>query len=268
MFLDLDRNGADAVVARLLALGVRTSVLGDLDRFRFGDPEDAGDLDAIVADACAWRPAVVIVDSVGELIPLYGLSSSNPDEFTKTTNRALRPLCRAGAAVIAIDHLAKDRDSREQGATGTAAKRRMIGGASLRVTIARPFAPGDGGACYLRVHKDRHGGLRAHCAAEREPLAGVFEIREPNHGGVLTWKIHEPSAVKPAGDDDVAELDALDPPPKSKTDVMKRLHWGNDRALAALREWRGLRGTGLELTGTSSTGQSESGLELDTPTPP
>jgi hypothetical protein len=241
IYLDLDRNGAGATVHRLLKLGASPVVLGDRARFRYAEPEDAEHLDKIIVDAASWRPALQIIDSVGELLPLYGLSSSNPDEFTNALNRVVKPLLRIGATALAIDHLAEAAESRAQGATGTAAKRRTIGGTSLRVSLARAFAPGDGGSCYLRVHKDRHGGLRAHCAAEREPVAGTFELDEPDHDGILTWRIRPPSAIKPAGDDDVAELEALDPPPTSQRDVQQRMGWGGNRALAALQTWRAYR---------------------------
>ena len=49
--------------------------------------------------------------------------------------------------------------------SSTAAKRRAVGGVSIRVTIKEQFAPGRVGSAYLALNKDRHGGLRRHCLA-------------------------------------------------------------------------------------------------------
>ena len=147
LVVDLDHNGVVAIVARLLDLGAASALLADPSRFRYTEPEDAAHLERVVTDARTWRPATVVVDSVGELLPLLRLSSNSPDDFTTAHARALKPFAQAGAAVIAIDHLAKNPDSRTQGASGTAAKRRAVGGISLRVTVKDDFAPGHGGSC-------------------------------------------------------------------------------------------------------------------------
>src|SRR5260370_10683481 len=67
------------------------------------------------------------------------------------TPNARKPLAKAGAAVLAVDHLAKNADPRAQGPGGTAAKRRAIGGVSLRVKVKQPFTPGHGGSALLLV---------------------------------------------------------------------------------------------------------------------
>lgn len=69
------------------------------------------------------------------------MSSNQPDDFTVAHGRALKPLAMTGACVIAIDHLAKNTDSRASGPTGTNAKRRAVGGVSIRVVIKQPFTP-------------------------------------------------------------------------------------------------------------------------------
>lgn len=62
-----------------------------------------------------WRPAVAVVDSIGELLPLHGLNSNSADEFTVVHSNVLKPLAKAGTAVLAVDHLAKSADSRAHG---------------------------------------------------------------------------------------------------------------------------------------------------------
>ena len=112
------------------------------------------------------------------------------------------------------------------------------------------FTPGSGGAAYLTVNKDRHGGLRQHCpTGDREPLAGVFLLRSFT-GGVLLAETIPPAEGESAPSDfgiganpervaaDVNALTALDPPPTSKRDVQQRMKWGSDRAVVALDEYR------------------------------
>ena len=109
----------------------------------------------MVKDTKKWRPAVAVVDSIGELLPLRGANSNNSDGFTTVHTNVLKPLAKAGAAVLAVDHLAKSPDSRAQGPGGTAAKRCAIGGVSVRVKARRPFTPGRGGEALPVVNQIR-----------------------------------------------------------------------------------------------------------------
>lgn len=243
LVMDLDHNGPAATIDRLLMLGAPEGALADLDRFRYVEPEDAQHVMAVVASAVAWRPVVVVVDSIGELLPVFGYSSNSPDEFTLINSRVLKPLAMAGAAVIGIDHLAKNTDSRVSGPTGTAAKKRAVGGVSIRVSCKDAFTPGRGGKASLTIHKDRHGGLRQYCPPPDggEAYAGTF-ILEAQDDGSTTWCIAAPALGDRAPDavaaGDLAALDQLDPAPSSVRDVKARLNWRTERAADALREWR------------------------------
>ncbi len=251
--LDLDHNGMNESVGRMLALGAKPADLGDTDRFRYCEPEDATDLDWFVRDLAAWRPDAVVADSVGEILPMLDLSSNSPDDYTKGNRRVLTPLANADAAVIAIDHLPKDDAAREKGQTGTLAKKRTVNGVTLRVSVKDQFAPGRGGSANLTVNKDRPGGLRGHCPAGKNAPAGRFVMTDRGNG-VLSWRVTKPAAdggrkAGTATDSDIAELDALNPPPSSQRDVQERLKWGSHRAMNALRMWRELREVDVRLDG-------------------
>lgn len=245
LFVDIDHNGVDATVYRFLDMGVDEEILRNIDLFRYVAPEDQAHLVAVVADAKQWRPAVAVVDSVGELLPMLRLSSNSPDDFTNAHTAVLKPLAAVGAAVLAIDHLPKNAENRANGPTGTAAKRRAIGGVSLRVTIKEQFTPGRGGEAYLSVNKDRHGGLRRYCPTEgREPSAGLFVLDSSGDG--IRWKVQAPKLGEAAAADgvsaaDLAALDQLDPPPENVRDAKTRLKWGTSRAARVLSEWRSQR---------------------------
>jgi hypothetical protein len=242
LIVDLDHNGAAATVLRLLALGAPTEALRDSDLFRYCEPDDRAELRQVVDDCAQWRPAIAIVDSVGELLPLYGSNSNSADEFTTVHSNVLKPLAKAGAAVLAVDHLAKGADSRAAGPGGTAAKRRAIGGSSIRVKVKQPFTPGHGGSATLVVNKDRHGGLRAHCpVGDREPVAGTFKLLAFSDG-VLEWAIYPPDGERNddehAPAEDVAAIAALEPPPDTVDDARQRLRWQKQRTANAMRSWR------------------------------
>lgn len=251
LLMDLDHNGAAATVKRLLDLGVPKEILADLNRFRYIEPEDSRQTRDIVEDMADWQPTIVLVDSLGELLPMFGSSSNSADDFTLVHTKVLKPLARTGAAVLLVDHLAKGSDSRTFGPGGTGAKRRAIGGVSLRVRVENAFTPGKGGSAFLSVNKDRHGGLRQHCpTGDREPLAGVFKLRA-FADDVLEASITAPREGERAPADfaigaanperlesDVSALDALDPPPASVRDVRARMNWGADRAKDTLKIWR------------------------------
>jgi hypothetical protein len=190
--LDLDHNGPEQTVNRLLQLGADPEMIRDPELFRYVEPEDKAHLLAVVRDACQWRPVFVLLDSVGELLPTLGLNSANPDDYTQANTAVMKPLARAGACVVTLDHLAKNSESRAMGATGTTAKKRAIGGTSLRVAVHEPFTPGRGGSAYLTINKDRPGGLREFCPQEKgEPYAGLFQLTEDGDG--MHWSVITPA---------------------------------------------------------------------------
>jgi hypothetical protein len=208
--LDMDHNGAQEVLARLLALGAKPDALADPDGFRLSEPDDVMVLGMAIQQLREWRPDVVVVDSIGEMLPMFGLSSNSPDDYTAGHRRALTPLALAGAAVIAIDHMPKGEDARTHGQTGTIAKKRAVNGSNLKVTVVEVFAPGKGGAASMTVFKDRPGGLRKHCPVDgKSQPAGRF-VMAPREDGSVSWRVTSPSgaAGKVAADPRVSEIAA------------------------------------------------------------
>lgn len=158
--IDVDHNGPNHTAARLLLLGARLTDLADPTRFRYYEPEDAEELNAAVADITRLAPHVVVIDSLGEALPMLGTSTNDGDEVTA----AMRNLCTrpasAGSCVITIDHLPKSHDARATGyAIGSIAKKRMIRGAYIRAEVRQQPTPGGIGRITLRIEKDTTGEL-------------------------------------------------------------------------------------------------------------
>ncbi|MGW3542047.1 AAA family ATPase [Nocardia niigatensis] len=245
--LDLDHNGPQSTINRLITFGAPVDALRDPTRFLYVEPEDRAHMDYIVKRMETWRPTLVILDSLGELLPMFGSNSNSADEFTACHSRVIKPLVQGGAAVVAIDHLSKGADSRAYGPGGTMAKKRVLGGSSIRVKVDVPFTPGKGGSAYLALNKDRHGGLRKNCpVGDREPLVGKFVLHPTAEGVTATIKAAKefeknPEEAAPA--EDLAALAELDPAPKSARDVKARMHWGDARSRTAFRSWEEQRGT-------------------------
>ncbi|MGW5075175.1 AAA family ATPase [Rhodococcus sp. NPDC004095] len=195
-FIDIDHNGVQAIAKNLLNLGVDRDVLVDQEAFRCTSPDDEVVFGALVADLVAWGADLVVLDSIGELLPIFSASSNDSDDYTHVHRRVLTPLAQAGAAVVVVDHLSKGDNSRAHGPTGTMAKRRATGGVMLRITVAEAFSPGRGGRVHLNVFKDRHGGVRSQVAHDKskEPLLGDF-VLVAGGGDALSWYI-EPRATE------------------------------------------------------------------------
>ncbi|SDU43095.1 AAA family ATPase [Gordonia westfalica] len=244
LFLDLDHNGVRSVANRLVGLGAPRQVLADPQRFRYAEPEGANEVMAVVADCEEWRPTIVVIDSVGELVPLFRGDSNSSDDYTRVHRQVATRLAKLGACVVLIDHVSKSTESQRYGATGTGAKRRAIDGAALRVRIRSAFTPGRGGSAVITVNKDRHGGVREHAHLDegsKEPTAGIFEMGVGD-GSSIAWKLRAPLAGERLSESaplaDVTALAALDPQPETVRDVKERMGWGSNRANAALKGLR------------------------------
>jgi hypothetical protein len=236
-YVDLDHNGGASLLDRLDDLVVPREYWADLDRLTIWEPDDSPAIVAMVTRLLEWKPAVVIIDSIGELMPMMGRNSNSADEFTSALRAVLTPLANVGgAAVIAVDHVSK-RAEPGDGPTGTMAKRRAVSGSSIRVEVVEQPVRGRGGKLDLVVNKDRPGGLREHCPPGRDPSAGVFTLTPAPDGQRLIWNLAAPVILAAPPRTDVEALALLDPPPQSHRDVCKRMRWGAERTRAALRAW-------------------------------
>lgn len=177
--IDLDHNGAPSILNRLEMLGATRETLSDRQVFRLAEPETETELRDLVADLTVFKPDVVVLDSLGEVMPLFRANSNSADDFTVVHSHVIKPLKQAGGAVLVVDHLPKSAESRQHGPTGTAAKTRAVGGIAVRVSAEKAFRPGEGGAAKLELFKDRHGGVRKQVAsADPRPVIGTFTLVE------------------------------------------------------------------------------------------
>ncbi|MEX3647508.1 RAD55 family ATPase [Mycolicibacterium porcinum] len=205
--VDLDHNGAPSILNRLEMLGVARRNLVDRQCFRLAEPESDIELKELVADLTVFKPDVVVLDSLGEVMPLFRANSNSADDFTVVHTDIIKPLKQAGAAVLVVDHLPKSAESRQHGPTGTAAKTRAVGGTAVRVSSEKAFRPGDGGRAKLELYKDRHGGVRKQVpGGDNRPVIGTFTLVEDD--GRLTYSF-QPALTVPASRQDAIDSEQV-----------------------------------------------------------
>lgn len=213
--IDLDHNGAASIVNRLQMLGADDDVLINQQNFRLAEPVTELELREVVADLKVLEPEAVVIDSLGEVLPLFRANSNNADDFTLVHTDVIKPLARAGAAVLVVDHLPKNADSRQHGPTGTMAKTRAVGGLAVKVSAEKAFRPGEGGTAKLELYKDRHGGVRKQLpSGDTRPVIGTFVLAEES--GFLNYSFRHALTVAM---DKQADIDAQ----RVKSDVAKLL---------------------------------------------
>jgi hypothetical protein len=134
-WLDLE-DDAGTALSRLVALGVDLPVIRE--RFAYLAPEvpllEPGGLrrdrwEPFAAWLEEWRPELIVVDSIGELSAMQGLSILDNNEMTMQSNMLKRVARVVGSTVLVIDHVAKGRADAAPTSIGAQAKGAAIDGA-------------------------------------------------------------------------------------------------------------------------------------------
>lgn len=183
-WIDTDHNGVETTIARLIEFGADIEALQDPNHFRLAVIDDGlAELMANIADLVAWKPDLAILDSLGEIVPMFdGASSNDADDFRRVHRKAVKPLLSVGSAVLAVDHPPKSVEAGSYGSAGTYAKLAVITGVMLRMVPFQDFIPGKGGAARLKIVKDRPGSLRAESPGTGEQVAALFRVDSASRG--------------------------------------------------------------------------------------
>jgi hypothetical protein len=104
---------------------------------------------------------LIIVDSVTTWCAAHGYDPQSNTDIALAWH-TFATWKRAGAAVVLIDHVTKDKESRGRWPIGAQAKLAQSD-VALGLETLDPIAPGHTGRARLVVHKDRGGQLRAVC---------------------------------------------------------------------------------------------------------
>jgi len=186
--IDIDHNGEHDTVDRFLKLGADPLVLGDAQRFRYYVPESPPELRQVRDEVVEFAPDFLILDSIGELLPMLGMDSNSNDDISLAYRTLLMPMVNEQTAVLTIDHLPKTTNGNTGYAIGGIAKKRIVNGVYLHASAIAIPAPGLMGKIALKVTKDRPGGVRAHALSGN---LGVFRLDSTAADGSIVAFIDE-----------------------------------------------------------------------------
>lgn len=198
LFIDFESDPA-SVVNRLLDFGADPEAIRD--HFDYRLPEVKPDKGTAYDDWCemiAGTYSLAILDGVTESLGLFGYSTKDNDDIT-TWNRSVPKMIstKTGAAVVVIDHVTKDADSRGRFAIGGQAKLAALTGAGYVVEVAEPLGRGLRGVVVLHVAKDRPGSIRPHCGEFHKTtrLQEAARVVIDSTGSIPIWEITPPDTT-------------------------------------------------------------------------
>jgi hypothetical protein len=199
VYIDFESD-ASVVVGRILMMGAtREQVAAGLLYLRPGvRPHATGEDRAAYERLLAERFDLAVIDGVTEAASVFGVASKDNDEITAWNRLFARPLAQqTGAAVIQVDHVTKDSESRGRFAIGAQAKMSALDGAAYVVEVKEPLGRGLRGVVVLRVAKDRPGAIRPHCGQFRKSdrtQEAAQVVVDSTTDGVIAVTVEPPSA--------------------------------------------------------------------------
>jgi hypothetical protein len=180
IYIDFESDAID-IVNRLKSLGVsRANLLQYFSYIRPDGPRDVNDpywQDILEPESAT----LVIIDGVTESLTMWGGETKDNDAITRWMRIFPRTVATAsGAAVVLIDHITKNSETRGRFAIGGQAKLATIDGAAYLVEPLEVLSPGRIGSISLRVTKDRPGFVRKvagmYRKSDRTQEAAIFTI--------------------------------------------------------------------------------------------
>lgn len=229
LYIDFESD-RKTVVNRLLQLGVLED---NVVKYLYYVNPDTNPLTPDTEDNEHWerllnrRFHLAVIDGVTEAFSVFGVSSMDNDAVTRWGREVPRRIAsRTGAAVVVIDHVNKDRESRNRFAMGAQAKMSYLTGASYVVEVMEPIGVGMLGRISLRIAKDRPGEVRPRSGSyrngDRTQLTAIAVI-DSTEAGRISYSLEPFTDAPSAG-------------PKTVTDDLMRCiieHLLSEATLAA-----------------------------------
>lgn len=182
VLIDLEDDEASAA-GRLTAMGADPAdITGRFGYIRPDEPigmyGNRGRLEEALGDL---KPTLVVIDGVTEAMTMHGLDLRDNADAAKFGRALVRPIARTGAAAVALDHVAKDRDRQGGYAIGAVHK---LNGADVAYVLdnRQPFGIGLTGRSQIMIRKDRPGLLRRHGRRSRDGLFHYADLVIVSHG--------------------------------------------------------------------------------------
>jgi hypothetical protein len=189
--------GTDAAAARLRDLGATDAELDAVAYYPFpGRAWGPGNRAALAAEMTDVKPGLMLWDSVAEFMAAAGLDEDRAGDVTRFYSQVLRPCTASGAAVVILDHNAKQATGSRY-ARGSGAKLAGVD-VAYRVEALTPFSRDRDGSLSLTVTKDRAGWLHRDWLVQvtRSPLAVTIAKAEPRPAGQNGKRGMSPATLK------------------------------------------------------------------------
>lgn len=208
LYVDFESD-AGSLAERLTLLGATRRAIEQ--RFTYVRPEtnpsqgeDANDFAAMLNK----RYALAVIDGVSESMAVMGTAGTDPnsDAIDWATRLPRRIADATGAAVVQIDHVTKNSETRGRWAIGGQAKLSALTGAAYMVEVREPLGRGRRGALTLWVAKDRPGFVRGHSGARRpDGVQQAAEVVVDSTGEHVEFTV-SPPALASVGDEALEKM--------------------------------------------------------------
>jgi hypothetical protein len=177
-------DSASGVVGRLLSMEVPPDLIATLFHYvRPDEPLQGAARLEFFAALDEHKPVLAVLDGVTEAMVMHGLSIKDNDDTARFMELMTRPIARTGSAVVALDHVTKEREGRRY-AIGAQHKLAGVDGAVYAMDADKPFGRGMSGRSRLSVSKDRPGHVRPNAHGKTVALVefiagaeGAMEVR-------------------------------------------------------------------------------------------
>lgn len=204
------------------------------------------------------RPTLVVLDGQNEGMILHGQEIREEGGAGEFRNLLIKPWTAVGAAVLACDHVTKDKENRGRYAIGSIHKGNALNGSLIVLENAEPFGRGERGMSRVYVTKDRPGHLRRHGQKTKTPgktYLGMLTVDDTRqwHDG-LDVMFAAPAATAP----DDEPISKADPYKEAKEAILRALADQPEQAVPSMRKLEALvRESGYEVARGSLQGPAD-----------
>lgn len=191
LYIDNESDKA-SVALRMIALGLDRDQV--LERFSYvrpeTDPRKFPHEKAAIAGLLANPVDLIVIDGVTDNLGLFGFATKDNDDIARWMKLLPRMCARlTGAAVVLIDHVTKDPDSRGRFAIGGQAKMAGLDGVAYILEPIAVIGQGLRGQLALRTGKDREGDVRGNSSptwrktdrTQETAIITVDSVKDPTH---------------------------------------------------------------------------------------
>lgn len=187
-------DSAGAVIARLRALGLTPDQI--TTHFRYIRPDTAlKDADWPRLQQAITDTTFVILDGVTEAMVMHGWSINDNDDVARYLALLPRRIADQGPAVLQVDHVTKDHETRGRYAIGGQHKLAGITGTAMKAIVTNALAAGGKGTVKLVLDKDKHGQV----GPVGTTLAELNIDATADDGTILAWLDHPTRDVDDEG---------------------------------------------------------------------